>query len=294
MKLPAFEYVKPRELGEVFDLLDQHGDDAVILAGGQSLMPALAGRLSAPAVLIDINGLDELRGIARSGGTVRVGALVRHAELGGSPEIATALPLLTQAIPHVAHAAIRNRGTFGGSVALADPAAELPACCLALGARFELASRAGNRTVRAEDFFVELYETARRDDEILIGAEFDETPDGVRCAFAELARRHGDYAIVGIAATASLTEGRLSGVRLAFLSAGSTALLARAAAAELEGREYTPEAVRRAQDALEQDISPPDDPMMSSAAKLHMAKVLLGRVARMLAGDDRSLKGDRS
>lgn len=277
----------------MFDLLDVHGDDAAILAGGRSLMPALAGRLSAPAVLIDINGLAELRGIDRSGDTVRVGALVRHAELERSSEIAAALPLLAKAISHVAHPAIRNRGTFGGSVALADPAAELPACCLALGARFELASRAGARTVRAEDFFVDLYETARRDDEVLIGAEIDVT-NGRRYAFAELARRHGDYAIVGIAATALLIEGRLSDVRLASLSAGPTALLGSAAAAELDGQECTSDVIIRAQTALEQDVSPPDDPMMLSAAKLHMAKVLLGRVVRKLAGDGGSLKGDVS
>jgi len=162
--------VKPASLSEAFELLERYGDDAKVLAGGQSLMPALNMRLSSPQVLVDINGLQTLSGIRDDGDTITIGALTRHREVERSDTIARHLPLLRLAMPHVAHAAIRNCGTFGGSIVFADPAAELPACPLALHARFRIASTRGERTVAATDFFLGLYETALAPGEVLIAA----------------------------------------------------------------------------------------------------------------------------
>lgn len=187
MKAPAFAHVKPSSLPQVFELLEEHGDEARILAGGQSLVAALNMRLLAPALLIDINGLSDLAGISMSDGTVRIGALTRHRALERSDEIGRALPLVAEAMPHVAHPAIRNRGTFGGSIAFADPAAELPACSVALNATFVLASRAGERRIGARDFFLSLYTTQLGPHEVLVGAEFPVQLPHVRSVFLELA-----------------------------------------------------------------------------------------------------------
>jgi carbon-monoxide dehydrogenase medium subunit len=276
MKAPTFAYVKPRSLVETFDLLDLHGKEARLLAGGQSLIAALNMRLDAPKVLIDVGGLAELSGIRVGAGSITIGALTRHRELERSPDVARYLPLVHQAMPYVAHAAVRNRGTFGGSIAFADPAAELPACCLALDASFVLRGRSGERRVAARDFFRGLYETDLRAGEVLVSGEFAHPGADYRHSFQELARRHGDYAIVGLAACARLTDGVLNDVRLAFSGMGPTPLLAGAAAAALEGRPFADEAAR-AQRLLEQDLEPFDDPEQSAAAKMHLARVLLGR-----------------
>ncbi len=168
MKAPRFSYVRAESLEQVLRLLAEHGDDARILAGGQSLVPVLNMRLSQPKLVIDINRLDALRGISLQGGLVRIGALARHAEVMSSDIVARHLPLIAEAMPHVAHVAVRNRGTFGGSIALADPAAEMPACILALGATLVVESTRGRRTIAADDFFQGLYETAREPDELLV------------------------------------------------------------------------------------------------------------------------------
>ena len=181
MKAPEFSYVKPGFLGEVFDLLDRHGDRARVLAGGQSLLASLNLRLSEPELLVDITGVPGLSGIAVSGQTVRIGALTTHRQIETSAEIARHLPLLAQAVRNVAHVAIRNVGTFGGSIALADPAAEYPACAIALGATFVLAARAGERRVKAREFFRGLYETALRPGELVTAGEFPLAGRAVRC-----------------------------------------------------------------------------------------------------------------
>ena len=266
MKAPAFAYTRPASLGEVFDLLERYGEDTKLLAGGQSLIPALNMRLSSPELLIDITGITGLGGIRVEGGTVRIGALATHAEIGRSPEIAKLVPMLAQAVPHIAHAAIRNRGTLGGSLALADPAAEYPACALALDATLVLASRKGERRVKAEGFFKGLFETDLRPGEVLAAAEFAAATDGERSVFLELARRQGDYAILGIA-----LHQRESDLRVAFLGAGATPVLAKNAMAAAE------ESVAAAQAALAKDLHPPADLYHSSATKLHLARVLLGR-----------------
>jgi carbon-monoxide dehydrogenase medium subunit len=283
MKAPSFAYVKPGSLGEVFDLLERHGDSARVLAGGQSLLASLNLRLSEPELLIDITGVPGLGGIAVSGRTVRIGALTTHRQIENSPEIAQHLPLLAQAVRHVAYVAIRNLGTFGGSIALADPAAEYPACAVALDATFVLARRGGERRVKAREFFRGLYETALQPGELVAAGEFPLAAAGYRSVFLELARRHGDYAIVGLAAHARVTGGSISDARLAFLGAGGTPVLAVRAAAALEGRVPDAQAVAAAQAALAEELEMSADLYSSRAAKLHLARVLLGRALVALA-----------
>jgi carbon-monoxide dehydrogenase medium subunit len=197
--------------------------------------------------------------------------------------VARHLPLLAQAVPYVAHEAIRNRGTFGGSIALADPAAEYPACALALKATFVIAGRNGTRRVAADDFFLGLYTTAMQQGEILLAAEFSVCTPNTRCSFMELARRHGDYAIIGVAIQAELEAGRMSQVRIAFLSAGDTPCLARHASAALENQLLDASAIQHAQALLGADLAPPADLTTSSATKLHLARVLTGRALNQMA-----------
>jgi aerobic carbon-monoxide dehydrogenase medium subunit len=264
VKAPSFAYARPRSLEEAFDLLERHGEGAKILAGGQSLVPSLNMRLSAPELLVDIGGIPNLGRIEVDRGVVRIGALATHSQLEGSPEVRKHVPMLAQAAPHIAHPAIRNRGTLGGSLALADPAAEYPACALALGAALVIQGRAGERFVEAASFFKGLFETELKPGEILVAVEFPAIKKDERSVFMELARRHGDYAIIGLAAHRSA-----DGLRLAFLGAGATPVLAKHVATA-SGR-------AAALAALDKDLSPPADLYHSSAAKLHLARVLLGR-----------------
>jgi carbon-monoxide dehydrogenase medium subunit len=224
-------------------------------------------RLSAPELLVDITGLEALSAIEVHAGNLRIGALVTHARIEKSEELAKRVPLLAQAAAHVAHPAIRNRGTLGGSLALADPAAEYPAVALALNATLILQHRGGERRVPAASFFKGLFETDLRPGELLVGAEF---PKVERSVFIELARRQGDYAIIGLAGVA---DG--SGKRIAFLGAGATPVLAVHAA-----RENSLEAAQR---ALQKDLQPPADLYHSSATKLHLARVLLSRAWNTLS-----------
>ena len=264
MKAPAFAYAKPRSAGEAFELIERPG--ARVLAGGQSLVPSLNMRLSAPELLVDITALPMKDVVVEKAG-VRVGALVTHARIETSRELAERVPLLAEAARHIAHPAIRNRGTLGGSLALADPAAEYPAVALALEATIVLQSRKGERRVPASSFFKGLFETDLRPGEIVAAAEF---PLAERSVFLELARRHGDYAIIGLAGVA-----RGATKRIAFLGAGATPVLAARAC-----REGT---LAGAQKALEKDLQPPADLYHSPATKLHLAKVLLERAWNTLS-----------
>jgi len=284
VKPAPFAYVRAQTLDQVFDLLDEHGDDARILAGGQSLMATLNMRLSEPEVLIDINHIDGLSGIEMNDGKVRIGALARHNEVAASPIVAEHAPLIAKAMPHIAHQAIRNRGTFGGSIAFADPAAELPAVSRAVGADFVLQGRSGTRTVAANDFFLGLFETAREPGEILIAAEIPAIPANEKAAFNELARRHGDYAIIGLAAQGGTDGGTFSNMRLAFFGAGDRPIMAQAANAALEGKSYSDETVAAAQAALDADLDPMDDLNGPPAMKMHLARVITARVLAELAG----------
>jgi carbon-monoxide dehydrogenase medium subunit len=239
-------------------------------------------RLSSPELLVDITGLTELSGIRVKDGVLRVGALTRHCEIERSADIARHVPLLAQAVPHVAHVAIRNAGTLGGSIALADPAAEYPACVLALDATLVIAGANGERRVAARDFFRALYTTALAPDELLAAVEFALPGRGYRSAFLELARRHGDYAIVGLAAHGRVDDGRISDLRLAYLGVGATPVRALRAAAAMEGQTCGPQAVAAAQAALGEDLDPSPDLYHSAAAKLHLARVLTGRALAAL------------
>lgn len=278
MKAPAFAYAKPRTLQEAFALLEQHGSEARILADGQSLVAMLNLRLAAPSVLVDITGLPGLSGLSVSGGKLVIGALTRHREIEQSAEVAKHCPLLAQAAPHIAHVAIRNAGTIGGSIALADPAAEWPACCLALDATFRLVSAKGERRVAARDFFTGLYATALEPSELVAAVEIPLLPEH-RSVFLELARRQGDYAIVGVAAMAKASGGRLSDVRLAYLGGGDVPKLARRAMQAVEGR---PPATDLAAE-LAQDLSPLADLENKAETKLHLANVLARRALAALA-----------
>jgi carbon-monoxide dehydrogenase medium subunit len=252
LKAPSFSYAKPRSLAEAFDLLERPG--AKVLAGGQSLIPSLNLRLSTPELLVDITGISGLSGIAPASGALRIGALCTQAQLEKSEEVKKHLPLLSEALPHIAHPAIRNRGTLGGSLALADPAAELPACALALDAVLVVAGKKGERRVKAADFFKGLFETDLRPGEILVGGEF---PKADKSVFLELTRRQGDYAIVGLAAVVKGAERRL-----AFFGIGGKPILLK------------PRSLDEAKASLP---TPAGDLYHSPSTKLHLAKVLLER-----------------
>lgn len=274
MKPAPFAYKKARALDEAVALLGQH-TDARLLAGGQSLIATLNMRLSAPSLLVDINGIGGLDRIEAKDGTVTIGALTRHAQAERSDVIAKHAPLIATAMPHIAHPAIRNRGTIGGSIAFADPAAELPACLLALGGEVEAQGPKGRRTIKADDFFRDLYETALGSGEVLTAIRVPVATAETRTGFAELARRHGDYAIVGLAATARAKGKGLSDVRLAFFGVDNTPVRARKAEAALESGD-----VEAAVAAL--DLEPHDDIQATGAEKKHLAGVLLRRVAKQL------------
>jgi aerobic carbon-monoxide dehydrogenase medium subunit len=284
MKAAAFDYARVATIDEAVELLARHGADAKLLAGGQSLLPALNLRLMSPELLIDIGGIASLRGMQVNGGTISIGALTRHADLLVSPEIAAHAPLLALAMPHIAHPAIRNRGTIGGSLANADPASELPACVLALDATLDLRSRSGRRRVAASDFFTGLYQTALEPDELLVGIEFPVARAETRTYFHEFARRSGDYAIVGLAAQASMNGERLGGLRLAFFGVGDRAMLCPQAADILMREPYSPAILAEAQSALSSDLAPQNDGQASAATRLHLAGVLLGRCVGAMLG----------
>jgi carbon-monoxide dehydrogenase medium subunit len=283
MKAAAFDYARVATIDAALELLARHGADAKLLAGGQSLLPALNLRLMSPELLIDISAIADLRGIHINGGTISIGALTRHADLLASPSIAAHAPLLAKAMPHIAHPAIRNRGTIGGSLANADPASELPACVLALGATLVVRSARGERRVAASAFFRGLYETALEPDELLVAVEFPAAQPGERAYFHEFARRVGDYAIVGLAAKATLEAEQISSLSLAFFGVGERATLC-PAAADILLRPFTPALLAEAQAALARDLQPQNDHQASADTRLHLARVLLGRCMGELLG----------
>ena len=278
MKAAAFDYVKPRTLDQVLALLQEHGDDARLLAGGQTLMATLNMRLSEPRLVIDLNGLEALRGISVQGSMLRIGALATHTEIEHSPLVARHAPLLQAAAPHIAHRAIRNSGTWGGSIAYADPAAEWPTCLLALGGQVIVQGPRGERRIAADDFFLGLYTTALEPDEVLVASEIPLAGPGHWFAFQELARRHGDYAIVGMAATAQREGARLQQLRIVLLGVDATPLRARQAEAVLEGRAPDAALLAQAVQALRAEIEPLPDLTNTPETKRHLAGVLLQRL----------------
>ena len=272
MKAAGFRFLRARCVAEALALKAEHGEEARFIAGGQSLVPALNLRLLEPRVLIDIAGLRQLAGTRLEGDRLVIGALTRHAALGADPLVASHAPLLLHALPHVAHAAIRNRGTFGGSLALADPAAEWPACCLALDATMVVAGPRieGERRVAAAEFFRGLYATALGPDDLLLRVEIPRQPAGARSVALELARRHGDFAIVGVAATAS--SGAVADPRIAFFGVADRPL--RFAPVE---RALAEQGIGAAVAELARRLDPAADLYHSAATKRHLAGVLLRR-----------------
>jgi carbon-monoxide dehydrogenase medium subunit len=284
MKAPPFDYLRPSSLAEAFVLLERYGDSARLMAGGQTLLATLNLRLSEPGLLIDLRDVPGLRGISLQQGHVRIGALTTHSEIEDSPVLGQYVPLLSMAAPHVAHRAIRNRGTIGGALAHADPAAEWPACAVTLDATLMLQSKRGLRRVKAIDFFQHLYTTALNPDEIIVACEFPIAGQNVRYTFDELARRRGDYAIVGLAATAQQANGVLRELRLVFLGTGNIPMLALNAAAVLENSKGEAQYVTAALTALAEELIPAADLYHDAKTKLHLAGVLLRRsVAKLSA-----------
>jgi len=277
MKWPAFGYARAASLAELWALLAQHGEGARMIAGGQTLLATLAFRLSEPAILVDITRIPALRSIARHGELLRIGALTRHAELGRDPLVARHAPLLAEAVPLIAHPAIRNRGTLGGSLAYADPAAELPACVVALDATLILASAAGERRVQAGAFFTGLFETALKPGELIAAIEVPVATPATRCAIEEVARRSGDYAMAGLAACLAMDRARVVTARLVFFGVGGSPVVAARANAALAGRVLDDAAIAEAAAALDADLDPPSDLHGPPAMKTYLAKVLTRR-----------------
>ena len=286
MKAPAFAYARASSVDNAIELLAEYGERAKVLSGGQSLMPAMNLRLLAPELLVDIGALDELRGITRQNGVLSIGALARHVDLQNSPLITTHAPLLKEAIAHVAHPAIRNRGTIGGSLAHADPASELPACVIALDATIVVRGPAGERRIAAKDFFIGIYETVLSAEELLVAVEVPLPASNATHYFCEFARRHGDYAIVGLAAQAVVDHQKFAELRPVFFGVGDKAVQVKVPAL-LGADDVTPKALSEALQTLAEALDPPEDQQASGAMRRHLSKVLLARcVAKLLSRPD--------
>ena len=282
MKAPAFSYARPRDLTAALRLLETHGDEARLLAGGQTLLATLNMRLSEPALLIDMQGLVELKGLRLSGDLLHIGAMVTHSEIEASQLVAQHAPLLRLAAPHIAHRAIRNLGTFGGSIAYGDPAAEWPACMLALDGFVVVRSLQGERRIAARDFFTGLYTTELAANEIVVACEVPIASAAQQVVFDELARRHGDYAVVGLAVVAQYQGGVFDQVRIAWL--GVTNMPWRSTQTEqiLQGQHYSEALLVQATQVLRTELQPEADLTHSVAAKRHLAGVMLQRALKAL------------
>ena len=284
MKPAPFGYARAATLDDVFSLLAEHGDDAKIIAGGQSLMATLNMRLSEPEILIDINRIDGLAGIEDTGDTIRIGTMTRHVDVEASDLVATHAPMIAAAMEHIAHPAIRNRGTFGGSIAFADPAAELPACAVALEATMHVAGKGGTRDIAATDFFKGLYETALGEGEILTAVSVPKIAAGWKSGFMELARRHGDYAIIGLCAHLQFDGAKFGDTRLVFFNAADRPVSAPQTAALLNGQSWSDELSEKLSASLEEELDPPDDLNADGPMRKHLAGVLIKRTLAPLAG----------
>ncbi len=275
MKALAGGYARARDVAHALDLLAEADGMGRVLAGGQSLIAAMNMRLSTGDMLVDISRIEALRGVTIEGDSLRIGALTRHAEIGTDPLVARHAPLLVQAVHHIAHAAIRNRGTIGGSLAHADPAAEFSACVLALGGTMHLQGPDGARSVAADDFFVDIFETAIAPGEILTAITLPLAEAGERHVLIETARRSGDYALAGLCLVK-----RAAGHRLSAFSVGPRPVLAVAAMARLDAGDHA-----GAVQALRDELDPPSDTQASAAYRRHLAGVLLPRALHQLEGE---------
>lgn len=285
MKPAPFEYHAPQTIEQALDLKRQNGDEAKILAGGQSLVPAMNFRVVQPSLLIDLNKVSELGYIHEDGASFRIGAMTRERQLELDAAIANHIPLLHEAAPHIAHPQIRNRGTIGGSLVNADPAAELPVLMLALEARLKARNSSGERWIEAQDFFIGMFTTALEPDEILVEIEIPFMPARTGWSFLEVAPRAGDYALMGIAALVTLDEaGKCTKAKLVYLNAGDGPVEAREAARALQGQAFTPELVQSAaRVASEREVSPFGNIHASPEYQRHLANVLTGRALNIAA-----------
>jgi carbon-monoxide dehydrogenase medium subunit len=280
MKPPPFEYHAAASVDEAVALLAEHGDDAKVLAGGQSLVPLLALRLARPAHLVDINGAGELTSVANGNG-LTVGSLVRQRVAERSEEVAAANPLLVRALGLIGHTAIRNRGTIGGSIAHADPAAELPAVLRALDGEVVARSARGTRTVAAADLFQGFLTTALEPDELVTGVRFPAWAAGTGWSFQEFSRRSGDFAIAGVAATLRLDRnGMIADARIALSGRGTTPVRASKAEAALVGQEPSDDVFEAASADAVAGLDPPSDVHGTTAYRRHLAARLARRALR--------------
>jgi len=280
MKAPTFKYLRAESRDEAYAAFTEYGDEGLVLAGGQSLMPMLNMRLAQPAVLVDINPISELSGILLRDQQLHIGATTRHVEVENSMLVAAELPLIGCAIKHVAHRGIRNRGTFGGSLAHADPAAEMPACAVVLDATLILQSRAGERRVKAADFFLGVMSTDRRSDEILTGIELPAQMSTDAWSFHELSRRHGDFALVGVAATAQRRSIGLDGLRLVVFGCEERPKVSKIAASMSLSRKDVAELAT----AIADDLDPMSDLEGDAKTKRIQARTLVERSLEDLLG----------
>ncbi len=278
-----FDYLAPTSVEEALAALAEHGDDAKILAGGQSLLPVLRMRLNAPEVVIDLNRIDSLRGIRDDGDAIVIGAMTLHSVVEHDPLVAEHANLIHQAVEHLADVQIRHRGTFGGALAHADPAGDLGAPALALGAQFVIQGPNGTRTVDADDFFVDLFETAIGDDEILTEVRVPKHT-GWGAHYEKFVRVAHQWPIVAIAATVKTDGGTITEARVGMTNMGSTPLRARSVEAALTGQPATDEAVRAAAASAAEGANPPSDLNGDSAYRSHLATVLTRRAVLAAAG----------
>ena len=270
-------------MDDVFTVLGERGDEAKILAGGQSLIPAMNMRFAAPEVLIDISQITELQGIQVIDSKLRIGAMSRHVEVLNSSDVAEYAPLIASAMPYIAHAAIRNRGTFGGSLCHADPASELPACAMALDASFNIHSASSSKIVRAKDFFQGTYTTCLGQDEILVSVDIPLATGGSVTFFDEIARRKGDYAMAGLAARAELQGEQIGDAKLAFFAVNEVAMSAPSAEKLLSGASLASIDTEAVCQAVSDDIVPFDDLTTSGASKSALIKTLTRRALQAFA-----------
>ena len=277
MKAPDFVYVRATSLDHALELKAKHGEHARWLAGGQSLLAALAFRLSEPTALIDISRLENLRGVTLLGERLRIGAGTTHTAVLGSSLIRTHTPLLSDAVPHIAHAAIRNRGTIGGSLAFADPAAELPACCVALDATLVAFGPGGERRIPASDFFEGVYATALKENELLTAIEIPIIRADEQHALVEVCRRSGDYAMAGIAVVVRRDAEKITKARLVYFALGDRPVTAGAAEKALLNHQFNEDSIDAAAAAALADLDPPGDLNGAPATKRHLAQVVLRR-----------------
>ncbi|MDP6549958.1 MAG: xanthine dehydrogenase family protein subunit M [Dehalococcoidia bacterium] len=284
MKPAPFEYFAPDTLAEAFDLLQQRAGDARVLAGGQSLVPLLSFRLVKPAALVDINGLGELAYMRRENGNIAIGAGTRQRQVLASDEVSEMCPLLSEAVPYIGHPAIRNRGTVAGSIAHADPAAELPVVAAALDAEMVVRNSRGERSLKPEDFFLTFLTTAIEPDEMLVEVRFPLLGPRTGANFQEVSRRYGDYALVAVAATVTLDErDRCQSVRAALGGVGGTPVRARAVEQALTGAEPTEAALEEAAQLVKREIEPATDIHASAEYRSHVATVLVRRALQAAA-----------